>query len=83
MFALAGIEVFEGISLKVDPEEGASMKEQYEAVQPAYHMNKKHWVTVRMDGGLPDKLVKQWIDRSYGLVVAGLPKSSKSALDDL
>lgn len=72
MFALTHMEAFDGINLKIDPEEGASLRERYPGVQPAYHMNKKHWITVAMDGSVPDKLVRQWIDNSYRLVTAGL-----------
>jgi len=68
MFALTDIESFESINLKSLPEEAMQLREQYPAVQPGYHMNKKHWNTVMMDGSVPDKLVKEWIDRSYALV---------------
>lgn len=80
MFSLTGVDTFSHIALKVEPEVGAELREQYDSVVPAYHMNKKHWMNVRMDGGVPDKLVKQWIDNSYGLVVAGLPKKVRGEL---
>lgn len=83
MFALTNIEHFDGINLKVDPEEGAELREHHEAVLPAYHMNKKHWITVRMDGRIPDQLVRSWIDKSYWLVVQRLPKSIRSSMDSL
>jgi predicted DNA-binding protein (MmcQ/YjbR family) len=74
MFALTDVEEFEGINLKCDPEVGVQLREEYAAVQPGYHMNKKHWITVQMDGSIGDKLIKGWIDASYNLVVASLPK---------
>lgn len=80
MFALSGVEDFESINLKIDPEQGASLRELYPAVQAAYHMNKKHWITVVLDGSIPDKLIRQWIDGSYSLVVAGLPKRDQAKL---
>lgn len=80
MFALTDLETFEGINLKVDPEHGAELRDKYRFVQSAYHMNKKHWITVVMDGVAPDKLVKALIDNSYDLVVSGLTKSQKLAL---
>lgn len=83
MFALTDLENFESINLKVEPEAGAQLREEYPAVQEAYHMNKKHWITVIMDGSIPDKLLKTWIDNSYHLVVAGLTKSQRSALESL
>jgi len=81
MFALADVTVFESINLKCDPEQAVLLREQYPAVLPGYHMNKKHWNTVLMDGSLPDKLVKQWIDNSYNLVAARLPAKVRAGLD--
>jgi predicted DNA-binding protein (MmcQ/YjbR family) len=46
-------------------------------------MNKKHWITILIDGSIPDKLLKQWIDDSYQLVVSGLPKKQQAALQTL
>lgn len=83
MFALTDVETFESVNLKVDPEKGAALREAYPAVQPGYHMNKKHWNTVLMDGSLPDKLVREWIDDSYALVASKLTKREKSALESL
>lgn len=77
MFALTGISSFDGINLKVDPEVGAELREQYSWVLPGYHMNKRHWITVKMDGPVKDNLLKAWIDNSYHLVVAKLPKSER------
>lgn len=68
MFALTNVETFDGINLKCDPEKAVQLREQYDAVQPGYHMNKKHWNTVEMDGSVSDKLVREWIDHSYDLV---------------
>jgi predicted DNA-binding protein (MmcQ/YjbR family) len=83
MFALTGIESFESINLKVDPERGIELREQYPAVQPGYHMNKKHWITVIIDGSISDKLLRGWIDHSYDLVAAGLTKSAKRTLETM
>ena len=80
MFALTDVEAFEGINLKVDPEEGVELRDRYSAVKAAYHMNKKHWITVEMDGSVSDKLLQDWVDKSYALVAAGLTKSQKLAL---
>lgn len=81
IFALTDVAGFESVNLKVDPEKGEELREQYPAVQPGYHMNKKHWITVLMDGSVSDKLIKEWIDNSYQLVVSGLTKRQKSALE--
>ena len=80
MFALTGVDDFKHIALKVEPEAGAELREQYTSVVPAYHMNKKHWINVLMDGAIADKLVKKWIDNSYDLVVKGLTKKEREKL---
>lgn len=81
MFALADMEDFTSINLKVDPEIGIELRERYTSVLEAYHMNKKHWITVMMDGKIPDRLINQWIDNSYDLVKAGLTKSIRAKLE--
>ena len=83
MFALADVQDFTSVNLKVEPETGTELRERYPFVLEGYHMNKKHWITVLMDGAVPDRLICQWIDDSYHLVAAGLTKSQKSALDSM
>ncbi len=83
MFALTDLELFESVNLKCDPEEAILLREQYPAVQPGYHMNKKHWNTILMDGSIGDRLLAQWITDSYQLVVSGLPKKMKETLNQL
>jgi predicted DNA-binding protein (MmcQ/YjbR family) len=55
----------------------------YAAVQPGYHMNKRHWNTVLVDETMPDEEIRQMIDSSYNLVVNGLRKIDREALDVL
>ena len=81
MFALTDVQDFSSINLKVDPEVGVELRERFPSVQEAYHMNKKHWITVLVDGKIPDKLIRQWTDDSYNLVIAGLSKSMRSKLE--
>lgn len=83
MFALADVTLFESVNLKCDPEQAVLLREQYPAVLPGYHMNKKHWNTVLIDGSLADNLVKKWIDDSYQLVAAALPAKVKAELSRL
>jgi predicted DNA-binding protein (MmcQ/YjbR family) len=83
MFTLTDLNSFGHIALKVIPEMGVELREQYTSVVPAYHMNKMHWINVVMDGAIPDKLVKRWIDNSYDLVVAGLTKKEREKLKKL
>jgi predicted DNA-binding protein (MmcQ/YjbR family) len=80
MFALTNLDNFSSINLKVNPERGVELRERYPSVQPGYHMNKKHWITVIIDGSIPDKLLLEWTDHSYDLVAAGLTKTAKRAL---
>jgi predicted DNA-binding protein (MmcQ/YjbR family) len=83
MFALTDVIDFESVNLKCDPEVGVELRERYPSVLPAYHMNKKHWISVNMDGSIPDKLLQAWIEVSYALVVSGLSKSDKLTLESL
>jgi predicted DNA-binding protein (MmcQ/YjbR family) len=80
VFALTSLQTFGSINLKCDPEIAIELRERYEAVLPGYHMNKKHWNTILMDGSLPDKLVQQWVDDSYNLVVNSLKKTGQVKL---
>lgn len=80
IFALASVVLFERISLKAEPEKAIELRERYPAVIPGYHLNKKHWNTIQLDGSVTDKLVKSWIDDSYQLVAAGLSKTIKAKL---
>lgn len=77
MFALTDVDTFESVNLKCDPERAIELRERYEAVRPGYHMNKKHWNTLVMDGSLPDTFLRAEIDASYALVAARMPKSKK------
>lgn len=77
MFALGGLEMFESINLKCDPELAVELRERYAAVQPGFHMNKQHWNTVLMDNTLPDALIREWILHSYELVRKKPPKKKK------
>lgn len=65
------------INLKCDPNDALALRDQYPAVQPGYHMNKRHWNTVTIDGTIPDAEVWQMIDHSFRLVVKGLKKADR------
>ena len=76
MFALAGLdEVPTTVNLKCDPDLALDLRDRYEQVRPGYHMNKKHWNTVEIDGGVPAVELRRMIDHSYELVVKSLPKA--------
>ncbi len=80
MFALLNLDGNLSINLKCDPEKALELREHYTTVLPGYHMNKRLWNTVLLDGTLGDDLVKSWIDDSYDLVVAKLPKKEREKL---
>ena len=81
MFALLALdEVPTAVNLKCDPDLALELRDRYEQVQPGYHMNKKHWNTVVLDGVIPEKEVRKMIDDSYNLVVSSLPKAKRKAL---
>ena len=75
MFALAALdEVPTTVNLKCDPDLALELRDRYQQVTPGYHMNKKHWNTVEMEGGIPGLELRKMIDHSYDLVARGLPK---------
>lgn len=83
MFALCDVNSFESINLKCATEKAIELREQYLTVLPGYHMNKKHWNTVLIDGSIDDKLIYQWILDSYHLVIASLTKKQRKELAKL
>jgi predicted DNA-binding protein (MmcQ/YjbR family) len=77
MFALATLdEVPITVNLKCDPDLALELRDRYEQVTPGYHMNKKHWNTVEIEGGIPDSELRKMIDHSYDLVTKKLRKAS-------
>ncbi|MHA7877816.1 MAG: MmcQ/YjbR family DNA-binding protein [Bacteroidota bacterium] len=80
IFTLANMEPFESINLKCNPELALQLRERYPGVTPGYHMNKKHWNTISTDGSIPDRMICQWIDLSYALVVSKLSKKDQQTL---
>jgi predicted DNA-binding protein (MmcQ/YjbR family) len=83
MFATLGFDEKDGhgrMNLKCDPDRALELRDTHHAIEPGYHMNKKHWNTLILDGSLKPKLVKGLIDHSWQLVVAGIPKKAREAL---
>ncbi|HYN49697.1 MAG TPA: MmcQ/YjbR family DNA-binding protein [Thermoleophilaceae bacterium] len=68
------------VSLKCEPEIAEQLRASHLAVIPGYHLNKRHWNTVEIDGSLEDRFVLDMIEDSYDLVVAGLPKRVQAEL---
>jgi predicted DNA-binding protein (MmcQ/YjbR family) len=81
MFALSrlGAESLR-VSLKCEPRLAEALRAAHPAVKPGYHLNKRHWNTVIVDGSLPEQMIKNLIEDSYDLVVSGLPASRRRAL---
>lgn len=78
MFLLTNInEVPLSVNVKCDPERAIELRERYGSITPAWHMNKKMWNTISIDGTIPEKLVFDLIDHSYEEVVKKLPKKFK------
>jgi len=71
------------INLKCDPEYALELRDQYDGITGGYHMSKKHWNTVVIEGELEDKLILSLIDHSYDLVVSSFTKKKKTELDNL
>ncbi|WP_028925019.1 MmcQ/YjbR family DNA-binding protein [Pseudonocardia acaciae] len=81
MFALVSLGAAPGsVSLKCNPDMAEGLRARYPAVTPGYHLNKRHWNTVVLDGSVPDDELLEMLDHSYDLVVARLPRAQR---DDL
>jgi len=88
MFLLTDLNGWEkgdgGINVKCNPDWAIELREQYKSIQPAFHMNKKHWNTVKLTSReISDTFGKEFIDHSYNLVVKGFTKKQKKALQNL
>ncbi|MEU6342614.1 MmcQ/YjbR family DNA-binding protein [Streptomyces sp. NPDC046977] len=69
------------VSLKCDPELAVRLRAQHASIAPGWHLNKRHWNTVTLDGSLPDRLVREMIEDSYDLIVSRLPRAEQLRLD--
>jgi predicted DNA-binding protein (MmcQ/YjbR family) len=81
MFALSALDARPlQVSVKCEPELAARLRDSYPAIAPGYHLNKRHWNTITLDGSLPDRMVLEMLEDSYDLVVDGLPAGTRRAL---
>ncbi len=84
MFALVTQdEEIPRVNLKCIPEDGALLVDQFEAITPGYHMNKKHWITIYLNGEVPEEMIVDLAEMSYRLVVDRLTRKEKSRLAEL
>ncbi|MEM1128213.1 MAG: MmcQ/YjbR family DNA-binding protein [Bacteroidota bacterium] len=80
IFGLIGLERLPPqVNLKCDPERAVELREAYEGIMPGYHMNKRHWNTVHLQGVPPD-LLRELVDHSYALIVQSLKVADRQAL---
>jgi predicted DNA-binding protein (MmcQ/YjbR family) len=68
------------MNLKCEPTKAEALRDQYACVGPGYHMSKKHWNTVTIDGSVPDDLLRDWISHSFEQVIAGMPRKQQAEL---
>ncbi|KAF7786789.1 hypothetical protein PRUB_a1452 [Pseudoalteromonas rubra] len=71
------------LNLKCDPDEALLLRDKYAAIVPGYHMNKRLWNTIVLDGSIPEEEIKRMIDDSYQIVVDNLPSAQRAELDRL
>jgi predicted DNA-binding protein (MmcQ/YjbR family) len=71
-----------GVSLKCDPAFADIIRQQYAAVTAGYHLDKRHWNTIQLNGTVPGDQLTEWIEDSYALVVAGLSRAQRASLSE-
>lgn len=81
VFLLTSLDRGASFNAKCDPERAVQLREEFTEVQPGYHMNKKHWNTVDMNGRLSDKQLRDMISHSYELVRKGLPRKVQDEIN--
>jgi len=83
IFLLSSLDEATRFNAKCDPERAIELRAEHEEIIPGWHMNKKHWNTVYMDGRLSNKLLREIVDHSYQLVFDSLPKKVRAEIADL
>ena len=83
IFLLTNLEGDFQITIKNDPEKIMNMREEYPSVKPGYHVSKKYWNTIDMDGSIKDQLLREWIVESYESVAQSLTRKLKEELKNL
>lgn len=78
MFCFVAMNEELKMNLKCDPDEAVELRERFSAVLPGYHMNKKYWNTVLIDGSVSDSMLRIWIENSYRLVFSKLSKNERT-----
>jgi predicted DNA-binding protein (MmcQ/YjbR family) len=83
MFLLTNINKDLQVNVKCDPEKAIELREKFSSVLPGYHMNKKYWNTILIDGSVADQQVREWIADSYCLVVENMSKNKQNEIANL
>jgi predicted DNA-binding protein (MmcQ/YjbR family) len=68
------------VSLKCEPSLAEQLRAAHPAIAPGYHLNKRHWNTVTLDGSLPNRMVHEMLEDSYDLIVSALPRARREEL---
>lgn len=82
MFTATDINTFASFSIKCDPDTIDELRSRYNVLQEPSYFSKKHWSSVVMDGTTPNEILFGWLDTSYDLVVANLPKTTRLELEN-
>jgi predicted DNA-binding protein (MmcQ/YjbR family) len=81
MFAIVALGPGPGsVSLKCDPGLAVDLRGRYRGITPGYHLNKRHWITVQLDGSVPGDEVLELVDHSYDLVISRLTRAQRNQL---
>ena len=83
MFTATDINTFDSFSIKCIPETIEELRVQYDALEEPSYFSKKHWSSVLVDGTIPDRILYEWLELSYNLVVANLTKKERVELESL
>lgn len=81
LFLLIDSDNPNSINVKCNPEKGVELRETYLGIQPGYHMNKKHWLTIQLNSDIPNSIILNCIDQSYELVFKSLSKKTQNTLE--
>ena len=81
IFVLLDCDNFDSINLKCDPIRSEELRERFDEITPGFHMNKKHWNTVVLNGIISKKLIIELIDHSYDLVYSSLPTKVRNGFE--
>ena len=82
IFAMIGLWDSPGLlTLKAEPDRGVALVREYDAIAPGYHMNKRHWISVTLDGSVPDDVIGELLEDAYDLVLSTLPARTRFEVD--